>query len=328
MSYNGLTVPLDCGAWNCELVPAVEYRSPSGVPLRFISGDELKALEDANRTFVRHFRPGYDFRRTIAADIDALRSFLRDHLSFAYWNQPTDNPGIERILKQAVVDGRVVPVIDRDRLIPVRTERVPHAPQCWGETYRTGWGGMAASMRPKTFHQSVMESMGLDAEGATAYIEKYNAMVQRMDAVQTANAARRAVTAAASNSNGLLGPVEPAVGAVFGDNDSDGGDDAGGAGDNLFSDVAGDTLTPLGDAQPFAYEPDAISGDVEELAKSTMNERYAARMLGYDMDTFGGMIHALKDQYSLRGDDNITFHDSGDVSFNGEWLDNIHAYAP
>lgn len=88
-----------------------------------------------------------------------------------------------------------------------------------------------------------------------------------------------------------------------------------------------ETTTPLGDAQVFEYQPDALSDDVEELAKSTMNERYAAKMLGYDMDTYGGMIHALKHEYSLRGDDNVTFHDSGDVYFNGEWLDNIHTYA-
>jgi hypothetical protein len=33
-------------------------------------------------------------------------------------------------------------------------------------------------------------------------------------------------------------------------------------------------------------------------------------------------------QYRLRGDDNVTFHDGGDIYFNGEWLDNIHTYAP
>ncbi|EDZ98883.1 conserved hypothetical protein [Burkholderia sp. H160] len=86
--------------------------------------------------------------------------------------------------------------------------------------------------------------------------------------------------------------------------------------------------TPFGDAQPFDYQPDIPGGDVEQLAKSTFNGRYAAKMLGYDIDTFGGMIHALKHQYRLRGDDNVTFHDSGDVYFNSDWLDNIHTYAP
>lgn len=113
MSYHGLTVALNCGAWSCELVPAAEYRSPTGVRLRLITGDEQKALENDRRTFARYFRPGYDFRRTIATDIDAIRSFVRDHLNVAHWNQPTDNAGIERFLKHAVADGRLVPVIDR-----------------------------------------------------------------------------------------------------------------------------------------------------------------------------------------------------------------------
>lgn len=225
MSYNGLAVPLDRGTWSCELVPAAGYRSPSGVPMRFISGDELKLLEDDSRTFTRCFRPRYDFRQTVTTDIDAIRSFMRDHLNVAHWNQPTDNAGIEHILKQAVADGRLVPVIDRDRRIPVRTGQVSHAPQHWGETYRTGGGGAASSPRPKTFHQSVMESMGLDADGATAYIVKYNAMVERIDAVLAKNAARRAAIAAAG-SDGLPGVVEAVAGAVFGDNDSDSSDDA------------------------------------------------------------------------------------------------------
>lgn len=266
MSSSGLTVALDCGAWSCELVPAAEYRSPTSVPLRLITGDELKALENDRRTFARYFRPGYDFRRTITTDIDAIRSFVRDHLNVAHWNQPTDNAGIERILKHAVADGRLVPVIDRDRFVPVRTRQAPHAPQHWGETYWTGGGAVAASPRGKTFHQSVMESMGLDVEGATAYIEKYNAMVERMDAIRAASVAKRAV---ASSGDDFPGMVETAAGAALGNGDESGDvfDDGGGVFDEAVSgDDAVDVSTPLGDAQPFAYMPDALSDDVTEFA--------------------------------------------------------------
>jgi hypothetical protein len=62
-----------------------------------------------------------------------------------------------------------------------------------------------------------------------------------------------------------------------------------------------DVSTLLGDAQPFEYTPDAVSGDVEELAASTNNPNYAAKMLGYDRDTFGDMIHAMKFENKLRG---------------------------
>jgi hypothetical protein len=163
------------------------------------------------------------------------------------------------------------------------------------EQSRTGGAGINPAPKPQgipSFRSSLMTSYGMSDDAATAYIERYNAMVDRVNAV----AARNASATASSLAD---------------------------AADDLT-----EAATPLDDAQPFEYTPGTVSGDVEELAKSTVNERYAAKMLGYGMDTFGGMIHALKEQYSLRGDDNVTFHDSGDVYFNGEWLDNIHTYAP
>ena len=94
MSYSSLYVPLDIGTWNCELLPARDYRSPSGGQLPFVKSDELRQIEDDRSTFERYFRPNYDFRRPITADIDAICSFLRDCLNLAHWNVPTDNDGI------------------------------------------------------------------------------------------------------------------------------------------------------------------------------------------------------------------------------------------
>jgi hypothetical protein len=65
-----------------------------------------------------------------------------------------------------------------------------------------------------------------------------------------------------------------------------------------------------------------------ELAESTMNPRYAARMLGYDLNTFGDMIHAFKDFYRLRPDNNVRFYDNGDVFFQGQYVGNIHEFGP
>jgi hypothetical protein len=65
-----------------------------------------------------------------------------------------------------------------------------------------------------------------------------------------------------------------------------------------------------------------------ELAASTMNPKYAARMLGYDMNTFGGMIHRFKPEHSLRPNDNLQFYDNGDVFFQGQYVGNIHDFAP
>jgi hypothetical protein len=65
-----------------------------------------------------------------------------------------------------------------------------------------------------------------------------------------------------------------------------------------------------------------------ELAESTMNPRYPARMLGYDLNTFGDMIHAFKDFYRLRPDNNVRFYDNGDVFFQGQYVGNIHEFGP
>lgn len=241
-------------------MPASDYRGAEGSRLPFLSADECRQLEDDCSTFERYFRPNYDFRLFIATDIDAIRTFIRDKLNLAHWNQPSDNAGIARILKRAVWDGRIVPIVDRDRRTPARTERAPSAPQYWGATSRSdGGGGMGASSNGRSFRQLAMDWMGLDAEDARDYIDKYNAMVERIDAIQAASAAKRA---AASSGGDLLGVATAVAGAMLGS------EDAGGADDDMFSDDAGDTTTPLGNVQAFEYGADATIGDSFEVAKT------------------------------------------------------------
>ncbi|WP_254067571.1 hypothetical protein [Burkholderia sp. L27(2015)] len=85
--------------------------------------------------------------------------------------------------------------------------------------------------------------------------------------------------------------------------------------------------TPLGDAQAFEYIEAVASGNADELAASTNNPRYAAKMLGYDQDTFSEMLHRFKPDKLLRPSDNVIWHDNGDVYFNGKYLDNFHDWA-
>jgi filamentous hemagglutinin len=61
-------------------------------------------------------------------------------------------------------------------------------------------------------------------------------------------------------------------------------------------------------------------------ATSTKNPDYAAKMLGYDRETFGDMIHAMKFDLGLRGDDNVVWHINGDVEFRGQVIGNMHDY--
>lgn len=84
--------------------------------------------------------------------------------------------------------------------------------------------------------------------------------------------------------------------------------------------------TPLGSADVFDYADGPLSGDVEQLAASTTNPNYAAKMLGYARDIFGGMVHSMKDDLGLGGADNVTWHDNGNVEFQGEVIGNMHDY--
>jgi hypothetical protein len=148
MSYNSLYVPLGIGTWSCELVPAGEFFRLSGGYFDHFTGYEERRkqerqIEDDRETFDRYFAPDYDFRQTIATDIDAIRSFMRHHLNVANWNLPTSNAAIARTLNRAVRDGCLVPVVDRERRTTARTMRAPHAPQYW-----PGTGGGGSMFKP------------------------------------------------------------------------------------------------------------------------------------------------------------------------------------
>lgn len=84
--------------------------------------------------------------------------------------------------------------------------------------------------------------------------------------------------------------------------------------------------SPLGDASVFDYADNPLSGDIQELAASTTNPNFAAKMLGYQRKIFGNMIHKMKDANDLGGADNVLWHDNGDVEFQGVVIDNMHNY--
>jgi hypothetical protein len=101
------------------------------------------------------------------------------------------------------------------------------------EQYHPGGSvAVASPAQPKvpSFRESLMTSYGMSYEAATACIDRYNDMVDRVNAV-----ADRYANAAASS-------LDTAAGDLM------------------------ESATPLGDAQPFEYTPDALSGNVVELA--------------------------------------------------------------
>jgi hypothetical protein len=103
------------------------------------------------------------------------------------------------------------------------------------EQSRTGGAGGNPPPKPQwlpSFRSSLMNDCGMSYDAATAYIDRYNDMVDRANAVAAryANAAPSSLAHAASDLTG--------------------------------------TATPLGDAQPFDYQPDMPDGDVFDLAKT------------------------------------------------------------
>jgi hypothetical protein len=312
--WNTLSVPMGSRC-QCKLVKASGYRSESGDTLQFIRDkDELSQLEQDRQEFDRYFRPRWDLRSiTGAADLGEVQSFLRDLLYVPHWNLPKSNADVERILRRAVADGWLVPIVNRESRSLGRVSRPTPAPEGWPTEAGGGGGRRSAYLFPPGT---------TSFEGEPVLSGQYDPLTREAQIL----AARGSMTA--SNGGGKpLGVLETVADAVLGGVSGEYGTDKAGGGPSLTGEDGG-AATPLDDADPFEYTPDTLSGDVEELAKSTTNERYAAKMLGYDLDTFGGMIHGLKAEYGLRGDDNVTFHDSGDIYFNGDWLDNIHTYAP
>ena len=239
----------------------------------FLTTEQKQAVEEGKKYSQRAYA---DVWAKDAALVQRVRSFLGTNF---HWH--------ERLAKNGA-DLEVVETLQS----MIRGESVVLV----GEQSRTGGAGGNPAPKPQglpSFRSSLMTSYGMSYDAATAYIERYNDMVDRANAVAARNANRAASLLA---------------------------DDA--------SDLA-ETVTPLGDAQPFECEPDAVSGNAEELAASTNNPKFAAKMLGYDYKTFGTMLHKFKDANGLGPADNSIFHDNGDVEFNGRiFEDSIHDYAP
>ena len=81
--------------------------------------------------------------------------------------------------------------------------------------------------------------------------------------------------------------------------------------------------TPIDDG--VFHEGDGANVD---LAASTTSPRYAARMLGYDYNTFSDMIHDFKDFHGISPNGNLTWYDDGSTYYNGSYVDNFHNFAP
>jgi hypothetical protein len=189
-----------------------------------------------------------------------IKTFLRDSLNIAHWNMPKDNADIRRILCQAVANNRLIPIIDRDYEGLPRVALPDPVPLRWpssdfggGGSYSGGSGfgfapGVIGYDEFTALQRANGELSGVSADIASAAI---SAVIQPQQSLGTAT----------SSGGGFdwLGTAETVAGAMF-----DGNVDTNDSEEDFSSDAADDS-TPLDNAQPFEYTPDAI-GDAEQDA--------------------------------------------------------------
>ncbi|WP_322107080.1 hypothetical protein [Paraburkholderia sp. J41] len=291
MTWNTLDVPLENG-WQCTLIPGLQYYdltawgrgyrntsarqlypnagrdnsaySRNARPLSDVDKSELwekdriKQLADDRAAFARHFRPNWDLR-TITGEkaLRDVQAFVRGRLNLAHWNLPTDNAAVKKILTDAVASGQLVPVVNREYRGVPRVAPPAYAPQRWPAT--GGGGGYPPKVHTYLEFEALKRANGeIPPMGATAVSATLNPQPDL------------GVPARSDDGFGLLGFVEAAAGVLLGNDDSDGGDDAPDLAESMADDSAEgdvpDDSTPLGDAQPFDYQPDMPDGDGESLA--------------------------------------------------------------
>ena len=206
----------------------------------FLTTEQKQAVEEGKKYSQRAYA---DVWAKDAALVLRIRSFLGTNF---HWH--------ERLAKNGA-DLEVVETLQS----MIRGESVVLV----GEQSRTGGSGGNPAPKPQglpSFRSSLMTSYGMSYDAATAYIERYNAMVDRANAVAARNANRAASSLA---------------------------DDAG--------DLT-EAATPLGDAQPFGYTPDAAGSDTEELAGlGNRGDMYACDVISAECK--GSVLREFPGQY-------------------------------
>jgi len=119
-SYNALYVPLRQWGWHCALMPAGEVKEEGSFngPLSFEERENKrrerkKQIEQDKEDFHRLFRVGVDPHNAASSfEFGHYVNFIRDTLRVSSWDV-RDGDGITRVLRNAVRDGRIIPVINR-----------------------------------------------------------------------------------------------------------------------------------------------------------------------------------------------------------------------
>jgi hypothetical protein len=214
------------------------------------------------------------------SDFGTYVAFISDHLRVSC---PVDGDGLTRILRDAVRDGRLIPAIDRAWMGSRRVAR-QYAPQSWPKR--------APDPKPTVYSFRGSELVPLDASGR--FIDDTPYVPARV-------AAKAAASAGSSGGSGggsgfdWLGAAGTVAGAVLGGAGSS-HDDGGNSMLKSFGDTDGSHGgSLLGDAQPFEYQPDALSDDAFELAGAGRGDMYACDIISSECK--GSVLREFPSQY-------------------------------
>ncbi|VXB66968.1 conserved hypothetical protein [Burkholderia sp. 8Y] len=226
--------------------------------------EQKKQIEQDRQDFDRLFR--VDIHRRGAGASSEFREyaeFINKRLRVSNWDKPIDGHGITGILRHAVRHGRLVPVIARNWHGGHRVFR-HYAPQHWVSRYGSSHGGANAP--------------------AGRFTGPFAASMHVADTVMNSRLASssRAFSSAEVSGGGSgfdwLGATESLAGAASGGaTPNDDGDDSMLKSFGDTDDSGGDSL--VSDAQSFDYLPNALGGDVAELAARRVSEAEEADLL-------------------------------------------------
>jgi len=263
-SYNALYVPLRQWGWQCALMPAGEVEEEGGFNGSLSFEEREKKRKERKRQIEQDKD---DFHRLFRVDIDPrdasssfefrhYANFIRDTLRVSSGDF-RDRDGIARVLRNAVRDGRIIPVISRAWHGGQRMFK--HcAPLHWprdggGVSFATGAGASNAS--------------------TGRFTGPFAAAMHAADTVMDSRLASTSRVFSGTGSSGSgsggfdwRGAAESVAGALFGGEDST--DDS--RSDSMLKSFgdSDDDGSLLGDAQPFEYQQDMPDGDVFDLAKT------------------------------------------------------------
>ncbi|WP_321799246.1 hypothetical protein [Caballeronia sp. J97] len=281
-SYNALYVPLT-GGWHCALMPAHEVQEVDRswrLPFeerKQKRKEQNEQIEQDRQDFDRLFKLRIDRRRARScSEFREYVAFISRYSRVPSWDL-RDGAGITRALRTAVRDRYIIPVIARNWHGGQRVFR-HYAPQRWtasagGGTYR--------------------EPSDVITYSEFKALQRANGELGVLDSVAD-SAGLTAARDLASSGSGFdwMSVIEAAGGAVAGG--ALAGSDADSS-DNSMLESFGDSdggKSLFGDAQPFEYQPDSMSGNSFEVAargvKMTGNEPggFTLNPNGLDTDFF------------------------------------------